>query len=175
MPGPPSSEVPSPKRQVTVGSAVTLTVSPASEIDNDCRRGAGSSQNHDCAPVRPARMGLVLISPGASSTRCDSDCATADGDRRPAPSFEPGPTSVTHGVTLFGTYWHACPAASVYQKLPGPPGCRSFRIGELVESGGNGGGRFDAAPPRVLTVTTTACLLGAALRFCVSPDRADDS
>ena len=124
-PGPPSSAAPSPKRHSTVGSAITLTVSPASEIDNDCRRGAGSSQNHDGAPVKPARAGLVLISPGASSTRRVSDCATADGDSRPAPLFVPGPTRVKHGVTLFGTYWHACPAASVYQKLPGPHGCWS--------------------------------------------------
>src|SRR5579864_3424831 len=158
MPGPPSSEEPSPKCHSTVGSATTLTVSPASEIDNDWRCGAGSSQNHDDAPVRPVRAGLVWISPAASSARRASDCATADGDSRPA-RFAAGPTSVKHGPTLFGTYGHACPAPSVYQKLPGPPGCLSRRIGELVESGGNGGGRFDAATPCVLSVTTTARLL----------------
>src|SRR6266567_1725643 len=123
MPGPPSSVAPSPKRHSTLGSAITFTVSPAREIDNDCRRGAGSSQNHDDAPVKPAREGLVLISPGASSTRRVSDSATADGDSCPAPLFVPGPMSVKQGVTLSGTYWHACPAASVYQKLSGPNGC----------------------------------------------------
>src|SRR6185437_11014218 len=96
-----------------------------------------------------------------------------DGDRPPATLFEPGPTSVKHGVTLFGTYWHAWPAVSVYQKLPGPPGCWSFKIGALVDSGGNGGGRLDAAAPRVLTLTTTTCVLaGVAPRSPVSPARA---
>src|SRR5438552_2061193 len=34
---------------------MTLTVSPARVIDNDCRVGAGSSQNHDGAPASPGR------------------------------------------------------------------------------------------------------------------------
>ena len=80
-PGPPTSDAPSPKRHSTLGSALTLTLSPRNEIDSTSRRGGGASQNHESAPVKPPRAaaGLASIRPGASSNRAASAAAIAAG------------------------------------------------------------------------------------------------
>ena len=89
MPGPPSSVAPSPKRHSTVGSAITFTVSPAREINNDCRRGAGSSQNHDDAPVKPVKPNTVARSLAIGSP-ADGDLAVATA-RATGGSIDPVP------------------------------------------------------------------------------------
>ena len=75
---------------MTLGSALTLTVSPASLTVSSSTLGAGSSQNQETAPVSPAVWGDGRIRPGSSGSRSATEAAIAPGS---APGV-PGPTSV---------------------------------------------------------------------------------
>jgi hypothetical protein len=88
-----------------LGSALTLTRSPRSEIDSTSRVGAGASQNQESAPVKPPRLtdGLASIRPGKSSRRAAIAAAIAAGFT-PGPPGPPPPPAVTvkQGSTLLG-------------------------------------------------------------------------
>jgi hypothetical protein len=88
-----------------LGSALTVTFSRRSEIDSTSRRGAGASQNHESAPVKPPRLaaGLAWIRPGKRSSRAAIAAAIAAGFT-PGPPAAPPPPAVTvkQGSTLPG-------------------------------------------------------------------------
>ena len=75
---------------MTLGSAVTLTVSPASVTESSSTLGAGSSQNHESAPVSPVSLGRQL-DPARQQRQPIGD---RGGDRARIAPGGPGPTSV---------------------------------------------------------------------------------
>jgi hypothetical protein len=87
-----------------LGSALTLTRSPRSAIDNTSRRGAGASQNQESAPVKPPLLatGLAWIRPGKSSSRAAIAAAIAAGFTPGPPGAAPPAVTVKHGSTLPG-------------------------------------------------------------------------
>src|SRR5262249_6107346 len=94
-PAPPNKTAPSPNCHSTLGSALTLTRSPRNAIDSTSRCGAGASQNHESAPVRPPRLapGLAPILPGNNSSRAAIAAAIAAG-------FRPRATAPAPDVTV---------------------------------------------------------------------------
>src|SRR6266542_2401589 len=109
-PAPPSSLPPSPNRHAICGTAVTVTASPASDTDKRSVAGAGSSQNHDGAPVRPALAGLVFNRPALSVSRSATCSAIVLGvSGGAAGAVLPLPVIVKHGRTESGAYWQTWP------------------------------------------------------------------
>src|SRR6266545_571513 len=132
-PAPPSSLPPSPNLQAICGTAVTVTASPASDTDKRSVAGAGSSQNQDAAPVKPALEGLVFSRPGLSVSRSATCSAIVTGvSGAAAGPVLPVPVIVKHGKTELGAYMQTWHAPSWYQNDPGPTGCVFFSTGELA-------------------------------------------
>src|SRR6476661_4199871 len=95
----------SPNCHSTCGTAVTVTVSPASDTLKRSVAGAGSSQNHDAAPLRPAVEGLAFNSPGLSAIRSATCAAIVTGvSGAAAGPVLPVPVIVKHGKTELGAY-----------------------------------------------------------------------
>jgi hypothetical protein len=130
--------------------AAAVTASPASDTVRCSDAGAGSSQNHEAAPVKPAVVGLVLTWPGLSaswSAVCSAIVTGVSGAA--AGPVLPLPVIVKHGNTELGAYMQTWPAPSWYQNDPEPTGCVVLSTGELAGSGGyeGCGGGASVVPP----------------------------
>src|SRR5258708_22074265 len=89
----------------TGATAVPVTVSPASDTLKCSVAGAGSSQNHDAAPLRPAVEGLAFNWPGLSAIRSATCAAIVTGvSGAAAGPVLPVPVIVKHGNTELGAY-----------------------------------------------------------------------
>ena len=138
--------MPSPKRHsTTLGSAVTVTVSPASVTVSSSTVGAGSSQNQETAPVSPVSLGRCPNPAGQERQPIGDRGGEHSRGRRPV---RPGRRACSRARACRVRRGRHDPARAVYQKLPGPSGSGFWAKDESSRSGGYGLGRSTSAGRR---------------------------